>query len=231
MLIQSSLSLNDHNVRQRQSGMVLLLALIVMISMTLAGLGLMRSVGTATAITGNMAFQQAATMSGQSGVEEAIAWIEKQEENKTDFLIKNYPDRSFYVADALNTLTLPVIVPDPDPTQGKPGVRNGVFYWSSYWDDVWAKSDAPTRTPKKLDIYPDEAGNHVSYVIDRLCVSTGAINSATCSESPVNFTSAGSSQAAGGSPIQSVVQAYYRITVRIQGPRNTQSFIQAIIAR
>ena len=212
-MLTNNLFSSGGKFRQRQSGVVLLFALIVMIAMTLAGLGLMRSVGTAVSIAGNMAFQQAATMAGQSGVESAIAWIEANADSS--LLETNATTRSFYAADGLTSA--------PDPASG--------VTWGVYWDTVWAKSGV--RVPSDVLGADSATGNRVFYVIDRLCEGTGAMNSVTakCARSPVNFSSAGSSGASGGIQIESVVQAYYRITVRIQGPRNTQSFVQAVVAR
>ena len=61
---------------RRERGVVLLMALIVLLAMTLAGLALMRSVSTSNVIAGNMAFQQAATQSADTGVEAAVTFLE-----------------------------------------------------------------------------------------------------------------------------------------------------------
>jgi len=59
----------------RQRGVVLIIALIVLVAMTLAGIALVRSVDTSNIIAGNMAFQQSATHLGDVGAETAIAWL------------------------------------------------------------------------------------------------------------------------------------------------------------
>ena len=61
--------------RQRQQGVVLYVALIVMIAMLLAGVAMLRSVGTGVGVAGNLAFKQNATMAGDRGAEKAIAWL------------------------------------------------------------------------------------------------------------------------------------------------------------
>jgi Tfp pilus assembly protein PilX len=58
-----------------QSGVVLIIALIVLVAMTLAALALVRSVDTNNLIAGNMAFQQAAKHSADAGVEAAATWL------------------------------------------------------------------------------------------------------------------------------------------------------------
>ena len=57
----------------RQRGISLMMSMIVLVALTLAGIALMRSVDTTTIIAGNLAFQQAATNSGDTGIETAIA--------------------------------------------------------------------------------------------------------------------------------------------------------------
>lgn len=57
----------------RQGGIVLFVALIVMVALSLAGVALVRSVDTTTAVVGNLAFRQAALLPANMAVEEANA--------------------------------------------------------------------------------------------------------------------------------------------------------------
>ena len=56
----------------KQRGVVLFFTLIAMLAMMLAAVALIRSVDTSTLIAGNLAFKQAATTSGDAGIENAI---------------------------------------------------------------------------------------------------------------------------------------------------------------
>jgi len=56
-----------------QRGIVLVIALIVMVALSLAGIALMRSVETSTAVVGNLAFTQASALPANLAVEEAVA--------------------------------------------------------------------------------------------------------------------------------------------------------------
>ena len=60
------------NLPAAQRGVVLMVSLIILVALTLGGLALVRSVGTANFIAGNLAFQQAATHASQSGIEDGI---------------------------------------------------------------------------------------------------------------------------------------------------------------
>lgn len=60
---------------RRQAGVVLIIALIVLVAMSLAGIALFRQVGTGLTIAGNLAFKQNATLAGDQGVEAALKWL------------------------------------------------------------------------------------------------------------------------------------------------------------
>lgn len=62
-------------MRSAQRGVVLFIALIVLVAMTLAGIGMMRSVDTNNLIAGNLAFKNAASSAGDAAVEVARAWV------------------------------------------------------------------------------------------------------------------------------------------------------------
>jgi Tfp pilus assembly protein PilX len=64
--------------RRSQRGVVLFIALIVLVAMTLAGIGMMRSVDTNNLIAGNLAFRNAATSAADAGLESARNWLTMQ---------------------------------------------------------------------------------------------------------------------------------------------------------
>ena len=75
MTSQSPKSLRIRTPRSAQQGVVLFIALIVLVAMTLAGIGMMRSVDTNNLIAGNLAFKNAAASAGDAAVESARAWL------------------------------------------------------------------------------------------------------------------------------------------------------------
>jgi type IV pilus assembly protein PilX len=203
-MLTSHFSSSSGKQHIRQQGVVLVIALIVLIAMTLAGIALMRSVDTSNLIAGNLAFQQAATHSADAGVEEAVKWLETagvalQASDSTHGYAANGSDAS------------------NNPTAGQS--------WDAFWN--------ATLAARKVDVNggdPDGAGNSVSYVIDRMCAYTGATTGgASCTASPVVSAATGNNE---GTEVQlnapSVV--YYRVTVRVSGPRNTVSYVQAVLA-
>ncbi len=199
------LTRNIRAPRARQSGIVLMLALIVLIALTIAGLVLMRSVETSNIIAGNLAFKQAATYAGERGIEEAIEWIETNA--ASGLLNDNHLGDAGYSANA------------DAPT--------GPYFGPAA--QSWENLITGGRTP--VLVGTDDAGNTVRYVIDRLCKTTGIANSAGCEDSPSISTASGNAEEAGEIAISAPSSVYYRITVLAQGPRNTRSVIQAVVAR
>lgn len=198
--------------RSNERGIVLILALIVLAAMTLAGIGLTRSVFTTNKIAGNLAFQQAATNAADAGIEQAIAWLEA---NNVPAVPPNVPKLYNNVDPAANELGYFASRQDPAPGQS----------WEQFWNGVLVNSNRINTLPAQI------AGNTVSFVIHRLCNAAGDPTTGIgCDASPTVVGSEGSGRGAGVPPISIPSQRYYRITVRVAGPRNTVSFVQSIVA-
>jgi Tfp pilus assembly protein PilX len=193
----------------KQTGVVLVIALIVLVAMTLAGIALMRSVDTNNLIAGNLAFQQSATHSGDTGIEDAITWMESTAVGVLDGDVATHGYSSQGSSAAQN----------PDRTADPPET----------WDAYWTRAHLSARA-YPLNTNPD-TGNTVSYVIDRLCNFTGSKTGASCISSPVVSTATGNSEEGGEIQLHALSVVYYRITARIVGPKNTVSYVQAVISR
>jgi type IV pilus assembly protein PilX len=96
----------------------------------------------------------------------------------------------------------------------------------------WGGSD-PTQTVAAYSVGTvDTSGNTVFYLINRLCSLTGTINGPgqTCATVAVSGT--GSSQNAPDYSSYALAvknQVYYRVTTRVNGPKNTVSYVQAVL--
>jgi Tfp pilus assembly protein PilX len=201
-----------------------MVALIVLVAMTLAGIALMRSVDTSTIIAGNLGFQQSAMHSGDVGTERALAWLAANNTGTT--LQANNVTVKFYEVAGLTS-------GNPDSTASPP--ESWDHYWTTHLDP------SPVTTPLSNAVasglvwtLPTDTvtGNTVSYYIQRLCKGSGPpeTTSAGCAVSLAAAVTTGSSKGAGVVALQYASQYYYRITTRITGPRNTVSYIQTIIA-
>lgn len=192
----------------KQRGTVMLIALILLVALSLAGIALVRSVSTSNIIAGNLAFQQAATHSADQGVEAAVAFLEA---NGT--LVAGVSPLHTSVTSGGGTKYLAV---RQDPAAGQS--------WDAFWNATLVGSGAVNT------LAMDGAGNTVSYVIHRLCNAAGAPVYPGCSASPTDSSSAGNSYGAGVVALTAPRQVYYRITTRVAGPRNTLSYVQVVVA-
>jgi Tfp pilus assembly protein PilX len=185
--------------RPRQRGAVLFIALIVLVAMSLAGIALIRGVDTANLIAGNLAFKQNATHGGDWGVEQARTWLQLQ---ASPVLYADLPGRySAAMQTGLDFTGTDPSAPDFD------------------WD------------ANSFDVVGDPAGNQVRYVIHRMCELAGNPGSVNCVRTSLGGTTGGTQGGAtyGGAALPSTSQIYYRITVRVTGPRNTVSYVQVMV--
>jgi len=190
--------------RNRQSGAVLFIALIVLVAMTLAGIAIMRSVDTATLIAGNLAFKQATIQSSDNGLEQAYQW-----------LLANRP--------ALNMTN-----PGTGYFSSRPGAE-------PVWND-------PATWASAVTVGTDAAGNTTSYLIHRMCTCPDTTYNGTCAggaaqqcalDIPATSApppAAGDSFVVGAPGYLADPMVFYRITVRTQGPRNTATYVQSMVA-
>lgn len=212
--------MRPQNVRghRSQHGVVLILALIVLVALTLAAVALTRSVGTSNTIAGNLAFQQAATHSADIGVETAVKWLEDN--------VNTTGSCSSGSTVTCDQTALGYISSRTDPTANQS------------WADFW-KTKLATNA-KKMD-KDATTGNTVSYIIHRMCATTGEANTSSniCATSPRatagscpggTSCTGGGGRGGTGSNVDAPKQTYYRITVMVDGPRSTQSMVQVMVA-
>ena len=190
-----------------QRGLILFVALIVLVAMSLAGIALMRSVDTNVLIAGNLAFRQGTTNVADVGVEAARTWLNA------------------------NTASL---------QQDQPG--GFTAYWANYQKDIKNFLATAPQTVSDFDwstaqiaASPDPA-YEIAYVIHRLCQKAG---DPTDSDTGCMSASVGAgSTTSGGSKgevtyglqgLPGTSTTFYRVTVRVTGPRNTYGYVQAVL--
>jgi len=193
--------------------MVLFIALIVLVAMTLAGIALVRSVDTANVIAGNLAFKQATLHAADLGVEAAVTVLPNIIATNLDTDLTpaaNSADPNYwYYASRRETDVYGV------PTQKQYGAAGAAA--AIDW----------TQVPVAQTI----AGNSVRIVIDRLCQGPAPVTDlqGKCfADAP---TAGSGSQKTGAIVFSATPAVYYRVTVRVSGPRNTTSMVQAILSR
>jgi type IV pilus assembly protein PilX len=187
----------------RQQGIVLMIALLVLVAMSVAGIALVRSVYTTNIIAGNIAFQQAATNSADTGIEAAITWLQ----------LNSGCSPACTLADNKNENGYSAYRADPGAGQS----------WETFWKTLADANQVVT-------LAKDASGNKVSYAIHRLCNGTGAPNDAGCAVAPAIFSSSAGNDQSNPDQVDAPTKVYYRITSRVSGPRNTVSFVQVVVA-
>jgi type IV pilus assembly protein PilX len=198
---------------RRHRGVVLIIALLVLVAMTMAGVALMRSVDTATLVSSNLAFRQSATASSDRGAELAFDYLR----GLTGLALQaDAPSAGYHAS-----------IPSPDVDF----TGNGTASAADNLD--WSGSGVKTVTGT------DVAGNSVTYIIHRLCKSgTLALDPVSCTtwqdpSDPINdqgiVADVGTGRASGLVGTPTYLRGLYRVTVRITGPRNTYSYVQAIV--
>lgn len=195
----------------QQRGVVLLISLIMLVAMTLVGVSMLRSVGFGAGIAGNLAFKQNATSVADLGTEIARNWVLlKGTSSPNDLLAASAAD-GYYAnwVDGFNPLT---------------------HDWANSKKLKNADAGFISATTAK-----DDTGNEIRYVLHRLCKLDGAVSPA---DNPgqicANYTDYSALSSKGGTgygqktPLLAE-QPYYRVTVRVSGPRNTQSYVQVVM--
>lgn len=208
------------NVRRltkaRQKGVVLVIALVILVAMTLAGIALVRSVETGNLVAGNLAFKQSLAYVGDAANEAAITWLKNQQ--ATALVNADQAAFGYYSTEQGNL----------DMTNSQNNEDMAAVDWDH--NDC---SGIPNSNCVKPSTAVTIEGNQVSYIIHRLCQIPGSYNDAdnSCATYSGAGTKSSNKQALdwGGMNFEGDPVPYYRVTSRVLGARNTTSFVQTVI--
>lgn len=195
---------------RRERGVVLMIALIVLVALTLAGLSMVRTTDTGSVIAGNFAFRQAALSATDAGVEAAFAVLNGAAVGTG--VATTAPDTQ------VNNKYYPVM----QPTDGN-GLPTGIT-----WSSAYTLADVPAG----VTAVTVPSGYDVRFVIERLC-APGAVPVTDLAGRCVNertTDASGGSVGIGRPRFTSATKVNYRITVRVEGPRNTVSVAQSVLS-
>jgi Tfp pilus assembly protein PilX len=209
-----------------QRGVVLFIALLVMVALSLAGIALIRSADTATVVSGNLAFKQSAVNAVDRSVEQAVRALFDPTTDPaasspyiTDTTV-HVPGQNYFacvLAPGSMPPATPACLPANSPIPEIPAVLT-----------THAAADALAQAADPTAKIPDDGAKNKSYyVIERMCANTGAAVGSNCN---LSATSLGSD--AGTEHYEGLVRtggAFFRVTVRVEGPRNTVAYAQAIL--
>ena len=189
---------------KRQRGIVLLIALTVLVAMSLAGVALMRSVDNTVVIAGNISFKQASLQVSDRGGRDALIWLQG---------IYAFPSG-------------PTVLSNDDPSNGYFSARPPS---EPDWFDPVTWASAYTTNGG----LPDASGNTVRYLVHRMCALPGLLENAPLQQCSKYFPPSqkldSGSKAVGQATYQGFYQMYYRITTRVDGPRNNVTVTQTAV--
>ena len=195
--------------RHGQQGVVIFVALLVMVALGLAGIAMIRSTDTATSVSGNLVLKQAATSAVDRGIETTIyaLWEASPVLDRT----QHSASKNYYACVRGTTgacLAAGAAVPKiPDLLKSANGC-------------------AGTGLAAGL-VAKDAAGNTSCFVVERMCLNTGPAVGSNCNLSAASFgADPGTIHYTG---LVRPGDAYYRVTVRVEGPRNAVTYAQAML--
>ena len=187
---------------KRQRGIVLLIALTVLVAMSLAGVALMRSVDNTVVIAGNISFKQASLQVSDRGARDAMIWLQNKMLMAPADLADDNTSFGYFSAR-----------PPPEPD----------WFDSTTWAGAVVTNGG----------LADGSGNTVSYVIHRMCALPGLQQdegAQSCSRYyPPSLRLDSGSKAVGQAQYDSKNQLYYRVTTRVDGPRNNVTITQTSV--
>lgn len=190
--------------RTPQRGVVLVMTLICLVLLLVAAVALTRSTTNSLLQAGNYAFKQDLLNQAERGFAKAIYLLSSgglaSESTRQASAFSTYN----YSATRLDTNNqgIPLVLIN-DSTASTAGIVSS------------------------NDLTDTDAQVTIRTVIDRQCTSTGAFSNATCSMQSSMPNLKGTARL---KQILADGKAVYRITVRVDGPRNTQAFQQMMVS-
>ena len=206
---------------RRQRGISLLFALIALVVMALSAVALTRSVDTGTTIMGNLSFHNDAVLSGAFGAEEAMKWLN---DNQGGEKLNDHDTAHGYYAASTDNL-------DPTGTRTSASDPLPVVNWDG------GCMGLPAGSYSTCSIVPFKAadvnGNRVQYVIQRMCDTAAPAGGTNYCVRPPGSTTGSAKERGelqpGGRLAGGQASPYYRIIVRVEGPRNTVSYTESFV--
>lgn len=185
--------------RHAQRGAVLLFALIALVVLLIGTVALMRSMNTSLFTAGNFGFKRDLTNQGERAMATVLDLVQTGALGSAAAREASAAARN-YSASIL-------------PTNGE-GIPLALLS-----DAAFAAVGLAAN-----DISATDMGVTVRYVIDRLCVAAGPASPGTCAvTSPPPQGGSNGTKDDDELPTQFV----YRVSIRVDGPRRTQSFFQS----
>ncbi|WP_290870793.1 pilus assembly protein PilX [Aquabacterium sp.] len=211
------------SAKSHQAGLSLIFALLALVALSLAGVALVRSVGTGTLVLGNLGFKQSTTASAETATQTAITALQALASTEADT-----PASGYYASVDNNLLD----ATGQQITTGSNAPNRLLIAWEANCTHVTTNRAHCDYQP--VTVASDAStGTTTQYAIFRMCRSNGAVNTQTCA---MPTTTSGSSSTKRGkldyadyARFGNAASPYFRVIVRVVGERNTVSFTETIV--
>jgi hypothetical protein len=192
-----------------QRGTMLVISLIVLVSMTLAGVAMMRSVDTSAIVAGNIAFKQSSLNAADGGIQAGFTYLTANSGTATLYNDNN--------AQGVSSVGYFSSTPGTEPDWTNPS--------------NWANAGSINAG------VADNGGNVVQFLIHRLCPIANCAPNATCNgQTNVCGTTPDTTAISGEGVDQSAANfftrppaTHYRVTSRVVGPRQAVAIVQTLL--
>lgn len=193
--------------RRRQSGIIMVIALITLAIMMIGAVAALRSMNATLSSAGNVGMKRDMANQAEVALRRAMDALNAATGLESDQASLNYSASMLPVSpEGIPTV---LIGDKADTLDGKGSTANVV--------NLTAAAAFGTMTAPQVTMY---------YTIDRLCQSAGPMSLLTCLTGS-NTTQFGNS----GVPLTGSTKPLYRVTVRVDGARGAQSFYQATLSK
>lgn len=184
-------------------GVALVITLIALVVLLIGAAAMLRALDTSTALAGNLAFRRDLTNQGERAIAEVRKQLLSGGLSNPAALEAGLPGAN-YVATRLpaNDNGVPLVLLD-----------DGAF--------------SAAGMSAANDLVDAQAHITMRYVIDRLCAAAGPFDETSCVAAPTTGDAGGTDWLRKPDGEAGPV---YRVTVRINGPRATQAFLQTTFA-
>lgn len=213
-----------------QRGVSLFFALISLLAMSLAAVALIRSVDTSTMISGNLLYKQSATTSAEGGINAVVTWLAATQAANASLNVVNNAAHGFNVTCLATRAIGTVNASDPGCAAVIPG------YHSSADPAINLTATTTWNGVNDVAVGTDVNGNTIRYIIQRMCRNANLpVQNAGCLFSsgildtngqnillPQDVCTGTECPGLGASP-------NFRVTVRVDGQKNTVSYVQAFV--
>lgn len=209
---------SSHAPRGRQRGVSLLFALLALVVLSMAAVGLVRSVDTGLLVQGNLGFKQDGVAAAAAGAEEALKWLEKESSGDLE---DDYPAGSGYYATSNEALD--VTGNRTSSSTPLPGVK---------WGKACEESASGCLIPRTFEKTVND--NKVQWIITRLCQNKGppSVPTTNCLRPAkvIDYEVAERGEInPGGRITLESTSPYFRVVVRTTGPRNTVTYTETLV--